>query len=202
VGRHKIDTARSAAISSSKEESMACSHVDTCELFAQFALNPALRVWQAHYCDKDHSRCARYQLARSRQPVPLNLLPNGSKVDAPRSEADYGATAIFNAILKRRAPMVLSFLNTGTDVNVRDGRGMTPLMAAAAIGDVDIIRLLLSKRADRTLTSNDGETAYEIARRGGFGEAAELIGSARGARPVHRNPKVEKPNLFARLLGR
>lgn len=181
---------------------MACSHVDSCELFAQFALNPALRVWQVHYCDKDYSRCARFQLARGRQPVPLNLLPNGSKVDTPRSEADYGATAIFNAILKRRPQMVESFLRTGIDVNIRDSRGMTPLMAAAAIGEVDIIRMLLAKRANRSLTSNDGETAYQLAVRGGFREAATLIGADQNARPTPRSTKVEKAGLFARLLGR
>jgi len=181
---------------------MSCSHVDSCELFAQFALNPALRVWQVHYCDKDYSRCARFQLARGRQPVPLNLLPNGSKVDTPRSDADYGATAIFNAILKRRPQMVESFLRTGIDVNVRDSRGMTPLMAAAAIGEIEIIRMLLAKHADRALTSKDGETAHEIAQRGGFKEAAALIGSAPRARQIPRNAKVEKAGLFARLLGR
>ena len=29
---------------------MSCSHVESCELFVQFALNPALDVWKLHYC--------------------------------------------------------------------------------------------------------------------------------------------------------
>jgi ankyrin repeat protein len=179
---------------------MACTHVDSCELFAQFALNPALKVWQFHYCDQDFKRCARYQLSLTGAAVPLNLLPNGSRVEAARSDADYGATAIFNAILKRRMPMIESLLRTGMDINIRDSRGMTPLMAAAATGDVEIVKFLLKKKAAPQLKSTAGETAYEIATRAGFGNVAALLASA-----AHASNSAEKsarrPGILARLLA-
>lgn len=179
---------------------MACTHVDDCELFAQFALNPALRVWQVHYCDQDFKRCARYQLALTGAAVPLNLLPNGNKVEAARSDAEYGATAMFNAILKRRLPMVESLLRTGIDVNIRDGRGMTPLMAAAATGDLEIVRFLLKKKAAPQLKSSTGETAYEIARRAGFSDVAALLTSAAHA-SGHAESASRKAGFLTRLLS-
>lgn len=179
---------------------MACTHVESCELFAQFALNPALQVWQVHYCDQDFKRCARYQLALTGAAVPLNLLPNGSKVEAARSDAEYGATAMFNAILKRRLPMVESLLRTGIDVNIRDGRGVTPLMAAAATGDLEIVKFLLKKKAAPQLKNSAGETAYEIARRAGFSDVAALLASsARASRDAVGAPS--KAGFLTRLLS-
>lgn len=179
---------------------MACTHVDNCELFAQFALNPALRVWQVHYCDQEFKRCARFQLSLTGAAVPLNLLPNGSRVEAARSDADYGATAIFNAILKRRMPMIESLLRTGMNVNIRDSRGMTPLMAAAATGDVEIVGYLLKKKAAPQLKSTAGETAYEIAVRAGFNNVAALLASA--AHASHgAEGSAKKPGILARLLS-
>ena len=154
---------------------MACSHAKTCELFAQFALNPALKVWQMHYCDADHKRCARYGLAARGSPVPLNLLPNGQTVGAPRSSSAYGAAALFNAILKKRIRMVVSLLRTGVDTNLRNSDGMTPLMAAASIGSVEIVKLLLGKGADARAVSAQGETAFAVAQRHGFARVADVL---------------------------
>lgn len=179
---------------------MACTHIENCELFAQFALNPALQVWQVHYCEQGFKRCARYQLALAGSAVPLNLLPNGSRVEAARSDAEYGATAMFNAILKRRLPMVESLLRTGLDVNIRDGRAMTPLMAAAATGDADLVRFLLEKRAARHLRSSAGETAYEIARRAGSNDVAALLASsAHASGDAEGSPR--KSGFLTRLLS-
>lgn len=162
---------------------MECSHAKSCELFAQFALNPALKVWQIHFCDGDqHARCARYQLSLQGQPVPLNLLPNGKMVEAPRDNNAYGATALFNAILKDRASMVQSMLKNGIDINVRTPDGTTPLMAAVTRGGLEIMQLLVSKGADVNAQNNAGETAYRIAVRSGFMPGVELL-KAFGASP-------------------
>lgn len=157
---------------------MSCSHVSSCELYPQFAFNSALKIWQLHYCEGDYARCARYQLALSGQSIPLNLLPNGQEVEAPRSSAEYGATALFNAILKRRVPMVLSLLRAGVNVNAQNSEGTTPLMAAASARNLEIFRLLLAHGADPSVTDGLGETAYDIAVRTGFREAIELLGQA------------------------
>ena len=59
---------------------MACTHIRNCELFVQFALNPALGIWQSAYCNDDYSVCARYQTSLEGKVVPLSLLPNGKKI--------------------------------------------------------------------------------------------------------------------------
>ena len=89
---------------------MKCTHCDHCDLFPQFALNPALQVWQTHYCHGDYQRCIRFQMSCRQETVPLNLLPNGTKADLPRTINDYGAAALFNAILKSRAHMIDSLI--------------------------------------------------------------------------------------------
>lgn len=159
---------------------MACSHTKNCELFPQFALNPALKVWQIHYCEGEHTRCARYQLSLEGKTIPLNLLPNGKRVETPRSSSAYGAAALFNAILKDRAHMVDSLLRTGVNVDTRNAEGMTPLMAAASIGNPTIIRQLLAKGSDLHATNLHGASAYDIAMHAMHSEAAEVIAAAGG----------------------
>ena len=186
---------------------MACTHTETCELFAQFALNPALQVWQSHYCQGDSSRCVRLQMSIRGESVPLNLLPNGSRVEMPRSSNDYGATALFNAILKMRVSMVESLLKNGIDINVRNSDGMTPLMAAASTGNMQIIRILLAKGADAHAKNTLGENAGEMAARMGHTEAAKLlrIAKAGSARPRAAPETPDAPSspkgLFGFLLG-
>jgi ankyrin repeat protein len=185
---------------------MACTHTEGCELFAQFALNPALQVWQSHYCQQDFKRCIRYQMSLRRESVPLNLLPNGSKVEIPRSSNDYGATALFNAILKMRVPMVESLLKNGIDINVRNGDGMTPLMAAATTGNMQVIRLILAKGADPHAVNSLGETAAEMASRMGHAEIAQLLKVAKAAsarpQPVPKpEPAKSTKGFFGLLRG-
>lgn len=146
---------------------MPCSHVTTCELFVQFAMNPALELWKQHYCDKGYSRCARLKLSRSGQAVPLTLLPNGKMVHAHRSNQEVAATTLFNAVLKDRPHMISVLIRAGVDPDVRNIEGMTPLMAAAESGAAEIARLLIENGADPALVDDFGETAYEIAIRKG-----------------------------------
>ncbi|MDA8363881.1 MAG: ankyrin repeat domain-containing protein [Gammaproteobacteria bacterium] len=159
---------------------MACGHTKNCELFPQFALNPALKVWQTHYCEGEFAQCARYRLSLEGKAVPLNLLPNGKRVETPRTSTAYGAAALFNAILKDRAHMVESLLRTGVDISTRNPEGMTPLMAAASRGNIAIIRLLLSKGADVTATNLHGANAHDLAVQAGCPQAAKLIAAAGG----------------------
>ncbi len=172
---------------------MACSHTKNCELFPQFALNPALKVWQIHYCEGEHARCARYQLSLQGKTIPLNLLPNGKRVETPRSSSAYGAAALFNAIMKDRVHMVESLLRTGVNIDSRNAEGMTPLMAAASHGNPAIIRQLLSKGAEIGAANLHGANAYDIAMHHGHAEAAELIAAAGGRSSGAVLPTSETP---------
>jgi hypothetical protein len=63
----------------------------------------------------------------------------------------------------------------GAGVNTRDHLGYSPLHYAAARGDNEVIRYLLSKGADPTVLSRRGESTASLARggqRGGFGRVA------------------------------
>ena len=154
---------------------MACSHVNSCELFVQFALNPALDLWKAHYCEGDYARCARYVASSAGQAIPLTLLPNGKNVRIGLTKTDSGTTALFNAILKGRARMIKSLVRVGVNVNDRNIEGLTPLMVAAEHGDTVIIDALIAEGAEIGATSLDGKTAYDIANDCGHAEAAERL---------------------------
>ncbi len=154
---------------------MSCSHTTSCELFTQFAMNPALDVWKSHYCEGDFKVCVRFQRSKSGQPIPVTLLPNGKTITANRSNEEVGATALFNSIVKGRTRMVSALLRTGIDVNIRNIAGETPLMAAAEVGSAEIAALLLERGADVSVTDIDGDTAYDIAVNKGNEAVAELL---------------------------
>lgn len=143
---------------------MSCSHVKNCELFVQFALNPALDVWKDHFCEgTHHSVCARYQRSNTGQAVPLTLLPNGNMVSVTVSVSRSGETALFNAILKNRVRMLGSLLKAGVDINAKNIEGITPLMAAADQGRREIVQFLLDHGCDVHQENFDGESAFDYA---------------------------------------
>lgn len=154
---------------------MACSHVTSCELFVQFALNPALDLWKAHYCEGDYERCARYTGSSAGQAIPLTLLPNGKNVRIGLTKTDTGTTALFNAILKGRPRMIHSLVRAGVNINDRNLEGLTPLMVAAERGDTDIITALLAEGADPGITDLEGKTACDIALACGHLDAAQRL---------------------------
>jgi len=59
---------------------MACSHTSTCPLFPLISVNSALKVWKTFYCEGKYQNCARYNLSKGGQSVPVNLLPNGKSL--------------------------------------------------------------------------------------------------------------------------
>lgn len=154
---------------------MNCSHIENCELFAQFALNPALNLWKDRYCKGVFQQCNRFQLAKTGRPVPLTLLPNGKMVHTLRSREELGATALFNAILKNRAHMVGSLIKAGATIDARNIEGMTPLMAAAEQGAEDIVELLLKTGADASMVNNDNMSASDIAKQKNHESIEKLI---------------------------
>jgi hypothetical protein len=54
-----------------------CTHVADCALFPLFRSREALAYWREHYCEGDHTRCARYQSMCDGRTPPSTLLPNG-----------------------------------------------------------------------------------------------------------------------------
>ncbi|VAW54086.1 hypothetical protein MNBD_GAMMA06-5 [hydrothermal vent metagenome] len=156
---------------------MACSHITSCELFVQFAMNPALELWKINYCEsQSYSDCARYKKSLLGLPVSLTLLPNGNSI-TETGDNEIGAASLFNAIIKHQTSMIRSLLRVGIDINIKNIEGITPLMAAAEYGAEDIIKILLENNADVTEINNEGDTAYAIALKNNHPTIAKLISS-------------------------
>lgn len=156
---------------------MSCTHSTDCPLFAQFAMEPALAVWKQHFCDGDFSKCARYELSLKGAAVPLTLMPNGKMIEQKiKSKEEMGGTALFNAILKGRASMVKSMLSSKmASGHVVSGDGSTPLMAAASIGHLEIVNILLEAGCNPFNTNKNDINALTVAEKKGFPECAKAI---------------------------
>ncbi len=157
---------------------MACTHSKSCQLYAQFAMEPSLRLWKQRYCLGEYEQCARYQLALEGKSVPLTLLPNGRRVKQ-RSKEQISAAALFNAILKQRVPMVKSMLKVGMpSERLVSSDGMTPLMASASVGNVELVELMLEHGCNPHAKNAKGETALDIAEHFNFDDCAKIIRDA------------------------
>lgn len=143
---------------------MACSHVQSCELFVQFALNPALELWKKKYCNDDYSTCIRYKTALSGKQVPLTLLPNGKSIQISLSQDELATTALFNCIEKNRLRMAASLIKSvGVNINACNVEGTTALMAAVENGSIEMVQLLLKFNPETDLENIHGQTAFDIA---------------------------------------
>jgi len=157
---------------------MACSHTRSCELYVQFAADPSIKLWKAHYCDSDYRRCARFQLSLQGKTVPITLLPNGKSIDAVMSDQDRGLHALFNAIHKNRLSMVKAFMKTKfTDSKVSNAEGVTPVMYAASLGRIEIMQFILENGCNPHHRNLKGENALEIAASAGHQDCVELLRS-------------------------
>ena len=75
----------------------------------------------------------------------LELIKNGSDVNAPRSD---GSTPLIWAASRDDAEIVTALLRAGAKVNVADENGETALLAACTNGNLAIARALLDAKAD------------------------------------------------------
>ena len=85
-------------------------------------------------------------------------------------------------------------------VNARDKDGATPLHYAAAKGDAEIIRFLLSKKADVGACKKDGVTPLHVAVALGHKDAVEALLKAK-ANPNAKDKKGRTPITLAQANG-
>lgn len=82
----------------------------------------------------------------------------------PKSIPVYLRNKLFETILSNGATWISSVLEDGTDINIQDEEGMTPLHHAAALGARPCIRLLVnSGKCDYLLQDNLGRYASDLA---------------------------------------
>jgi len=60
------------------DEEEQCPQMDSCAMYDIFHHTGTLGAWKALYCMRDFPGCARYERIRNGQPVPVNLMPNGT----------------------------------------------------------------------------------------------------------------------------
>lgn len=172
---------------------MSCSHTTDCPLFAQFAMEPSLAIWKQHYCDAEFAKCARYQLSLKGAAVPLTLMPNGKLIETKaKSREELGGTALFNAILKGRASMVKSMLASKmATVAVTSSDGSTPLMAAASIGHLEIVNILLAAGCNPYNENKANFNALKVAESKKFPDVVNAIKEYMDSHPDLENKVMD-----------
>ncbi len=73
-----------------------------------------------------------------------------------------GMLSIFTAVQSGHAEIVLSLVESGVDVDIRDFQRDTPLTRATSRNNRRMVRCLLSKGANVKLPNNNGQTAWAI----------------------------------------
>ena len=76
---------------------------------------------------------------------------------------------------------VKNHLASGADVNVTCDQGWSPLNYAAGRGDLEMVKLLVTKGAEIFRTGRDNRTAYMIALAAGRAEVARYLREVEGA---------------------
>lgn len=101
------------------------------------------------------------------------LLALGADIDAPDND---GVTPLLSSLIEEYSEIARGLLGMGARANVQDlQEGLTPLHAAAANGDPEIVRLLLESGAALDLGMKDGATAEEVARAAGHCAVVEEL---------------------------
>jgi ankyrin repeat protein len=141
------------------------------------ALTPSASLEPAGVIDPRQAKLRIQAESTARQAIVAALLAAGASVTEP---GDAGVRPLMQLSAWGYSPAVdlrlmQQFLRHGADVNARDDSGTTALMLAARRGKKDLVKLLLSKRADPKIKNCHGEDAASLARFGGFVGLAEEL---------------------------
>ncbi len=96
---------------------------------------------------------------------------------------------------------VREFVESGTDVDIKDELGWTPSYWALSAGQNEIFEYLFNNGADITIQTKDGHTLLHYACKAGLTEIVEQL-IAKGADVSVKNMAGETPLLYAASKGR
>ena len=119
-------------------------------------------------------------------------------VDMNARDPDSGNTALFYASFMGQLQVVTALLQSNTNVDLADNRGVTPLLMAASRGFSSIVRELLLARAQTHHKSPTGLTALETAHAAGH---ANVVGAFRDFQQgVQQGAKTELLGAGSRVV--
>jgi len=133
------------------------------------ALTPSASLEPAGVVSPKKARAQIQAESIARQAIVAALLVKGASVATPGSD---GTTPLMQLAAWGYSPTVdrhltEQFLRRGADVNARDNFGTTALMLAARRGKDAVVKVLIAKGADPTLTNCHGDSAASLAQVGG-----------------------------------
>lgn len=99
------------------------------------------------------------------------LLEAGARVDTYTIN-DFANQPLHAAAAGRHIEVCRLLLAAGAHVDATQHGGFTPLHEAAQHGDVELVELFLSAGADRTVPTDDGRTAADLAEAAGHADLA------------------------------
>ena len=107
----------------------------------------------------------------------LKMIPTG---DESRyiSRSSNGLRMLFSAIGHNKTPLVKNLVDAGVNINGRTVTGMTPLMAAARLGNEKIAECLIVAGARLNDRDNRGRTALLFAETLGYHRTAAFLKGA------------------------
>jgi ankyrin repeat protein len=110
------------------------------------------------------------------------LLVAGSPID--------GISPLFAAVESEHAGTLERLLRKGVPVDTRDGAGDTALIAAAGLGDTNMVRALLEGGATVDAQNSAGNTALIVATREGHLEVCKQLLKAGADAGLHNQDKI------------
>jgi uncharacterized protein len=90
-------------------------------------------------------------------------------------EQNAAAEAASKTAEERKEMLTVAAAFRKINMNLRDTEGKTALMLAAAKGNAEVVKALLTMKPNRKLADKSGKTALEIARANGHAEIAKLL---------------------------
>jgi len=132
---------------------------------------------QVNAMDQDGHTALMFAAFNGHSEIVLALLERGAGV----SRRDLmGRTALLYASTGPFPETVKILLDNGAEPNIIDSdEHFTPLMHAAAEGNLDVVKILLEYKADLSLKDVDGDDAESFARQAGHIQVAEYLQSVR-----------------------
>ena len=132
--------------------------------------------YKSYIASTAHGGAMNVHWPKMRQKIIKGLLINGDEDSQQQpSKTKVREISILDAAKGGNIAAVKQHISTGTDVNVQNELGMTPLFLATGMGHKEIAELLISKGADLNAKDKNGGTPLHIASSRGQKEIAQLL---------------------------